>query len=287
MSESKAKSEPRSAGEQSSEQAFYLYCIGERETLAPLLAEETPPVIEHGFALELIAGEALAAVVSAVPLADYGEEALAEHLTDPAWTATRAMRHEAVVEHFARRAAVIPLRFGAIYLQRERVAGMLGERAAEFRSIIERLRGRDEWGVNLYCDRARLLEAIPQASPRLREMNERAAQASPGQAYLLRKQIEAARADEARAAIKRAATRIEQNLVPHSAASTRLRIPKGDATEQGEAIARFAFLVGRAGFPEFRAALEREAQEAAPLGMTLEVTGPWPAYNFAAGESNR
>src|SRR5918912_1778155 len=167
----KSKNEPN---RRDAQHAFYVYCIGEREALAPLFEAALPAAIEVESGLEMEAGDARAAIVSTVPLSDYGEEALQARLSDPTWTAVRAMRHEKVVEHFARRASVVPLRFGTIYLERLGVKGMLAERRAELRAIIERLRGREEWGVNVYCDRAKLSEQIVLLSPRLRELREQA-----------------------------------------------------------------------------------------------------------------
>jgi hypothetical protein len=260
--------------------ALYVYCVGEQEALAPLLKGRLPSPIETPSSLEMIEGEGLAAIASAVPLSDYGEEALQARLTDPTWTAMRAMRHEGVVEHFARRAGVVPLRFGAIYLRRESVEKMLSERSAQFRSIVERLGGREEWGVNVYADRAKLKDGIAQASPVLREMNARAGVASPGQAYLIRKKIEAMRGDEARAETKRVAAAVESELAKASEAATRLRVLKDEGSEHGDLTAKLAFLVARDGFDNFRAAAERLAERHAPLGFRLELTGPWPAYNF-------
>src|SRR5205085_3112316 len=205
-------------------------------------------------------------------------------LADATWTALRAMRHERVVEHFARRAAVVPLRFGALYLARANVGRMLAERAAELRAAVERLRGREEWGVQLYADRARLLEQIADLSPRLRELRAQAERATPGQAYLLQKKIEALRADETRAEARRVAGEIERKLGHASAAAARLRVLKDEASEHGDTLAKFAFLVERARFAEFRATAERLADEHAPAGFKLEMTGPWPAYNFASAQ---
>ena len=87
---------------QRKEQGFYVYCIAERDSLAQVFEDALPRAIESDSALELIAQEDLAAVTSPVPLSDYGEDALQERLTDATWTAIRAMRHEKVVEHFAR-----------------------------------------------------------------------------------------------------------------------------------------------------------------------------------------
>jgi len=269
---------------QTGAQGFYVYCVGERAALEPLFAAALPAAIEAGAGLELIAVDALAAVCSGVALADYGEEALQARLADATWTAVRAMRHERVVAHFAWRTSVVPLRFGVIYLTRGGVEQMLAARRAELQAIIERLRGREEWGVNVYCDRAKLLEQIVTLSPRLRELREQAARATPGQSYLLQKKIEALRADEVRAEVRRTSNEIERELARAGAGAARLRVLKDEASEHGDAVAKFAFLVARTRFDDFRAAAERLAEAHAPAGYKLELTGPWPAYNFAGGE---
>jgi hypothetical protein len=269
------------------EQALYVYCVGERDALAPLFDAELPDAIEDDAKLELIDVGGLAAVVSAVQLADYGEGALAARLADAAWTALRALRHERVAEHFARLAGVVPLRFGAIYLRREGVMQMLRERAAQLRAVLARLSGREEWGLNLYVERARLREEVTRVSARLRELAERAEGSTPGQAYLLHKKIEALRDEEARAETRRAAAEVERRLAAASDGAVRLRVLKDAAAEQGELAARLAFLVQREQFDDFRAAAERLAGEYTPLGFRFELTGPWPPYNFAVSDEER
>jgi hypothetical protein len=263
---------------------LYVYCVGDGAGLAPLFDTELPEAIEEGAGLEPIEAAGLAAVVSAVPLGVYGEGALSERLSDAAWTATRALRHERVAEHFARRAAVVPLRFGAIYLRRAGVAQMLEGRAAQFRAVLARLEGREEWGLNVYVVRASLREEVTRVSARLREMAERADASTPGQAYLLRKKIEGLRDEEARAETRRVAREVEETLAAACDGAARLRVLKDEATEQGELAARLAFLVPSEGFDAFRAAAERLADRYTPLGFRFELTGPWPAYNFAAVE---
>jgi arginyl-tRNA synthetase len=111
-------------------------------------------------------------------------------------------------------------------------------------------------------------------------MAERAEQASPGQSYLMQKKIETLKVDEARAAVSRITDQIEARLREHSDDARRLRILKVETTEHGELKAKFAFLVQRAGFEEFRNAAERLAQEHQAAGIRIELTGPWPVYNF-------
>jgi hypothetical protein len=267
------------------ELAYYVYCIAESATARQLAVDSLPAAIEDNSKLEWISVNDLAALASQVPRAAYSEENLAEQLTDATWTAIRAMRHESVVEYVAKRATVIPLRFGAIYLERAGVEQMLTDQSLDLESIIEQLRGREEWGVNVYCDRAALLSSITSVSPVLRDLVQRAEQASPGQSYLMQKKIETLKVDEARAAVNRIVDQIEERLKEQTDDARRLRILKVETTEHGELKAKFAFLVKRAAFEEFRDAAERLAQEHQDAGVRLELTGPWPVYNFCAGVS--
>src|SRR5215216_1255165 len=106
MSAQNSKRKSGARKRQSDSQAFYVYCVGERDALRLLIEDELPDAIESQARLEMIDAGDLASIASAVPLADYGEDALQARLNDPAWTALRAMRHEKVVEHFASRASV-------------------------------------------------------------------------------------------------------------------------------------------------------------------------------------
>lgn len=288
MSARKREKKPESAGnkqprndEQTSASAFYVYCIGEaRSLLSQPFRERTVAPIEDEGPLELIEEGGLAAVASRVPLKDYDAEALQAHLNDAAWMALRAMRHEGVVGYFAKRASVVPLRFSVIYLDRAGVQKMLAEKGADLRAAIKRLEGREEWGVNVFCDRKALMDALASISPRLRELSEEAAAASPGQAYLVRKKMDGMRQTEARAEVKRTVERIEQELRKMSDGAARLRLLKNEAGEQGELVGKLVFLVERKRFDEFRQAAERLAGEYGGAGFRLELTGPWPAYNF-------
>jgi len=259
---------------------FYVYCIAESAAATQLPADSLPAAIEDDTKIEWVAVNKLAALISQVPGASYSEESLAEHLTDATWTAIRAMRHETVVEYVAKHVTVVPLRFGTIYLERHGIEQMLAERSRELEEMIEHLRGREEWGVNVYSDRAALMSSITSVSPVLRDLVARAEQASPGQSYLMQKKIEALKADEARAEVNRIVDQVENRLREQSDDARRLRILKVETTEHGELKAKFAFLIRRTEFEEFREAAERLAQENQAAGVRLELTGPWPVYNF-------
>jgi hypothetical protein len=109
-----------------------------------------------------------------------------------------------------------------------------------------------------------------------------AKQASPGESYLRQKKIDALRADEAKVEIERAVGEIERKLTARSDGVTKLRILTVETTEHGELKAKFAFLVLKVEFEHFRFAAEELARQMETAGIRIELTGPWPAYNFAA-----
>jgi len=265
----------------SADTGYYVYCVAQLSAAQAITGERVPPSIEENHGVELIGNGQLAAVVSQVLLSEYSEEGLAGKLTDASWTAIRAMRHEHVVEFFAKRTSVVPLRFGTIYLNEDRVEEMLATQESQLKTILERLAGSEEWGVNIYSDRQVLLDNITHVSPRLREMTEEAKKASAGQSYLMQKKIEALKVDEAKVEISRAAEQIENRLRSFSEGATRLRILKVETTEHGELKAKFAFLVRKSKFADFQIAAETSARELHEAGIRIELTGPWPAYNFA------
>lgn len=283
MSKGRTKRRESKSAASNESRALYLYCIAERAALGPVSGDEMPEAIEEGAAVEIIEAGDLAAIASEVPVSEYGEKPLAARLADPAWTAVRAMRHEKVVEHFAGRAGVIPLRFATIYLSRERIREMISDRREELLPIIERLRGREEWGINVCRNTGALMSEITSISPRLSELARRADKAPPGQAYLLRKQIEALKADEVKAETRRVVEEVERRLAAASEAAARLRMAKDETGERGEIVAKLAFLVPRERFDKFRDAAERLAGEHR-AGFRLEMTGPWPAYNFSSAD---
>jgi len=261
---------------------YYVYCICERVPAEAIAHDRLPLSIDEQGSLEAVISNDLAAIVSAVPLSAFGELALAEHLTDAAWTAVKAMRHEQVVEHFAKRTSVVPLRFGTIYLDHSGIESMLNEKREQLSAILKRLQGHEEWGVNVYSDRNVLLENITSVSPRLREMTETLSHAPPGQAYLLQKKIDALRTDEVKVEVVRIADEIEQTLQAKSDDLVKLRILKVETTEHGELKAKFAYLVDQRKFDEFKDTAEKLAQQFDSSGIKIELTGPWPPYNFAS-----
>src|SRR3954451_21818916 len=109
--------------------------------------------VADGRGPRLVPDGELAAVVSAVPLSDFGEQALHENLNDLGWLERMVRAHEAVLEALLAGGAVVPLRVCTIYRGEDQVRALLGARAEELGEALSTLTCRAEWGVKIVADR--------------------------------------------------------------------------------------------------------------------------------------
>jgi hypothetical protein len=219
--------------------------------------------------LAVVERDGLAAVASRVPLSEYGEDALRENLNDLAWLEDVARRHDRVLAELLGGGPVVPLRICTIYRDDGQLAAMLVERGAELEATLERLDGKAEWGVKAVAEPERL-EA--QREPAL------AAPTSPGAAYLARKKQAAAARGEAERLIASTVRDAHARLCELAAAAVLLPSQNRDLSgHRGEMVFNAAYLVDEERALAFGAAVEEQGCE----GLRFELTGPWPAYNFA------
>ena len=265
---------------------YYLYCIVEAGAeVENLLDRHAVPGLEPNEALFPIRQNDLIAAVSRVPAVAFNEESLNLLLTDLPRLAPLALGHEDAIRPLASVAtALVPMSFGTVYDSPDHIAQVLVQRAAQLRGLFDRVRGRQEYTLKLYCEPAQLLAAAEVASDRLRDLEDDAKQAAPGRAYLLRKQAERVRVKEAERLRQLAVSTIGEQLAELSVAWRQDEIPSG---QQGPKVMtlKAVFLIDKGASEHFLARVVDLAPVYAPWGFTLDVTGPWAPYSFVGEHS--
>jgi hypothetical protein len=260
---------------------LYVYLIGLNRDLQEALAQSAAPAgLEPNEPLSLIGTGMLAALASRVPLDRYGEGRFETQLKDPLWTADKVMRHQAVAAFFSERQAVIPLRFGTIYSDAKKIDEMLRERTDSLMSALTRVEGSEEWALSLLADRSVLAEKITGLSPKLAQMRRRARSTSQGQAYLLKKQSERMRTAEMKNHLKKVADDMASLLGDAAKALKRLPPAEHESKQTPGLAAKFVYLVPKKNVADFKKQAEKLAQRHGAHGFRIELTGPWPPYNF-------
>jgi Gas vesicle synthesis protein GvpL/GvpF. len=104
-------------------------------------------------------------------------------------------------------------------------------------------------------------------------------EAESGTAYLQRrKQVQDAEADLDDWLDETAEGLLDPLRAP--ARETRVLPVQGNAGREADVVFNWAFLVPSANVEAFRAEVERAEQDHEATGLTLDLTGPWPPYNF-------
>jgi hypothetical protein len=216
---------------------------------------------------------ALLAAASDVDETEYGEAPLNERVRDLDWLAARAAQHQAVNGRLLDLlGTVLPLSFGAIYRDDERVRQMLREHAADRVAQLASLAGRAEWVVTVSRD-----ADSPVDDAEVRALDERIAASPPGRAFLLDKQRGTTLARSTQQRDSDAAAAALAGL--EGVAERTFREPVGVVGTDTVAL-RASILVARdreAALVKAIAELEAGLGES---GYRVRASGPWPAYRF-------
>jgi hypothetical protein len=253
-----------------SERALYVYGVVAR-TASPSLFDDVRGV-DPSEPVTLVHDGDVAAIASAVRLDEFGEAAIEDNLRDPGWLADKARAHDAVLAAAVGRTTVLPFRFGAIYRNEDHILELLRERG-DFASALRRLDGAVELGVKAFVDAGSLAE-------RLAADRSAGEEVSAGRAYMQRKQV-ARQVDED---VERFVAERAQEVHDRLAAVARDARVNALQPAERRMILNGAYLVPSDAESRFRDEVAAAARRNEADGVALELTGPWPPYNFAGEE---
>jgi hypothetical protein len=252
----------------------YVYCLV-RSDRAPPLARAPAGLSGTGKLRLLDAGSGLWLVVTSAPPERYGEEAIDRGLKDLDWVSACAVAHEAVVEHFTRGRAVVPMKLFTLFRSDDRALQHVRGQRRRLDRVLQRVTGHQEWGVRILFDEVRALKDAEAAASRA------AARAgTAGAGFLARKKAlrDAGKVHAAEA--RKRADRVYAALAAVAADATRRAPQQGDPTA-GRLVLDAAFLVRAGKAAAFRAAV-RKAIRPLPESDQVTLSGPWPPYHFVA-----
>jgi len=260
------------------ERGFYVYGVASaHEASVPDALEGVMP----GAPVELIEDAGLAAIASRVSMAEFGEAELHENLNDVAWLEATARTHERVLDEALARMTVVPMRLCTVYRSEEQVHKMLAGEREVLVDALERLAGKTEWGVKLFAEEGALerAAAADEGGGTLEDGG-----ASAGAAYLERKRRASRAREEADVLAGEWAEEAHVRLarVASEALENPLQRPEVSGHE-GEMLLNGVYLVDDEGAEEFRRVVEALDADFRERGATVELTGPWPPYNFVKG----
>ena len=226
------------------------------------------------------------AVLCQVPLSEFEESALKNNLNNPVWLEANVVGHQSVLQALASNGPVIPMKFCTIYLSEERVLSALEDYYPQFTNNLQLIQGKQEWGVKLYFDQCEITQQVKLNNPRLQEIQAGIAKKSEGVAYFARKKLEVATSEEVERFSDQVAQTCHDRLTACAFKSCITPLQSTEVTGRTDKMAlNGAYLIENLKIDLFQAELEALKALFAPSGAKLELSGPWPPYNFVAVEA--
>jgi gas vesicle protein GvpL/GvpF len=270
------------AADRRPDQLLWAYCVLRGEQLPD------PPRASGLGPVETVASGALAALVSPVAEAEYSEAQLRRNLNDLAWLERVARAHEAVLEQAFAAGPIVPLRLCTLYESETRVRHMLEREAATLSGALETLDGRQELGVKVLLDPDRLAAAARAGSPDVASYERDLEGRSEGGAYMLRRRLERRVHELARARAREIAGEVHAQLADRAIDAVTHRPQNRELSgHEGEMVLNAAYLVDAQRAAEVRSVASELERGLGAVGARIELTGPWPPFNFVPGETAR
>jgi len=257
----------------SDHELIYLYCV----------TGETPDLREITSLVNLywIAHRDLCAVVSNVPELEFNEKALHQNVNDLEWLKLKVMLHEGVIESVMKRQTVVPFKFATLFRHQDNLTTCLEQNYEHLKTTLLNLKGREEWGVKVYCDRRKLHASLAGVDDPLIQLDREIAVAMPGKAFFLKKQREdLVRTEADRKVIEYSQDCFERLSEGSLKAHLNACLPGEVTSQKEEMILNAAFLIEALKHSVLKGAVHKLEADYEDKGLRFDCTGPWPPYNF-------
>ena len=238
--------------------------------------------------VERVEAAGLAALVSRVPASDFGADPLRENLNDLTWLERVARAHEAVLDQSLRMSTMVPLRLCTLYESEDSVRRMLERERDAFTEALDELAGREEWGLKMLVDPDQLAREARATSDEAERFEQELDATSGGGAYMLRRRFERHVRELSDSLAREVAEQVHARVQDWAIDAVSLPPQNRDLSgHEGEMLLNAAYLIESDrvdGLEELVAELEARYES---LGAQLELTGPWPPYNFVPDRAKR
>jgi hypothetical protein len=268
-------------------EAFYIFGFSKEiltrlfkpmASLIYLYAITDSPVALQG--TRVFTHDKLHALVREVRDEEYGETALRQHLARIEWVESAVRHHDEVISELTARATVIPVKFPTLFHNDASLKNFLSANESTFRVLLERLVGKEEWGLKVYASPSSL-DSVASAHNEITQLDAEIAAAPAGKAYMLKKKRESLVSSLSSSSLTGITEQIMTELQSVTvAAKTNPVLSKTVTEREDEMILNAAFLVERSRSAAFLAAVDT-LQKKFP-SLLLDASGAWAAYNFCA-----
>ncbi|MDP1760137.1 MAG: GvpL/GvpF family gas vesicle protein [Candidatus Woesebacteria bacterium] len=190
--------------------------------------------------------------------------------------------HEDVVDTLMKQTTIVPIKFGTVLKDEEAALKMLQDYEGKFKKLLSKFTGREEWGIKVYADSKKFKDYIGKNEPEfLKQQGSLSKVASKGAAYLLgRKMEEELKNDVASRLAKTSEVIFQEAGKDAYEAKLNKTLPQKLTGKNKEMILNTAFLIEKEKVARFCKQVKKLIEKYEPMGIEIELSGPWPPYSF-------
>lgn len=257
---------------------FYIYCVCIGADAGKIKAGG----VEFGLVPRAIAFKDIEAIVSEVDLSKFNAKTIKDKLQEDAkWTEKNVKRHHEVIAEANKTRAVIPMKFGTLYKTKKNLEAMLAKYYRKFKNLLLRLKDKQEWGVKGYLEYEKFAGILKNKNKEIRKLEKKRSSVSEGMKWYVDRKSDEMIAGQLEHEVEEELKKIVDKLERHAQAiKLNDLLPKVVGEPGKDMILNAACLVRNDALDSFRASFEELAKKCAASGIILEMTGPWPPYNF-------
>lgn len=249
---------------------FYIYCIRNRHEQV------------KGAGLLSIPFRDIEATAMEVDLGEFGEKEIEDRLkNDARWTEKSIRHHHELIDQLGKKDTVIPCKFGTVFRTKKRIEEMLEKDYKQFSYLLSCLSGKQEWGLKIYLDSQKFIEGLKKEDQEILALQKRKETAGEGMKWYLDQKMGALIDQKLEVEVDRCLAEIVEWL-KQSAEKVVLNDPEtsGLSLENQEMILNSTCLLKTEGVGSWQEKWEKFFKELYKRGLSCEITGPWPPYNF-------
>lgn len=257
---------------------FYVYCIRQ---LTNTFSTGTKGV-KFAKSTKVFPFKDIEAIVGEVDPSKFDGEKIKEKLlNDVKWAEENVRAHHEVIDQAFQIGVVIPMKFGTMYKNKESLVEMLAKYYLQFTNVISQLQDKKEWGVKAYLNHKKFIESLKKKNKEIQKLEKRGSSLPEGMRWYTERKIDEIIAQVLEEETEEKLRYLVEKLEKYSEKVRMNEALSKDIQEPDrEMIMNVACLVKNDALQSFKDLFHELAKETKHKGILLELTGPWPPYNF-------
>jgi len=252
---------------------IYLYCLAISRT-------EPGYWLEMGRLKSFKVGD-FYVIVKNIPETDFSEENLRRNFSDKLWVKTNVQDHIAILKKIMEHHEVLPFKFGTVFNDEADLKTYIASHSTTLSRNFYALAGREEWRIQVFCNRKALRRHIDELSDLAAAMEKEIMASSPGKAHLLiRNKTGLIESEMDRICKNYSQEYLDEFNRLSDLYSLNNLLPKEYTEREDNMILNANFLVHKNKHNMFQETLETSRKKGVNFGFFLEISGPDPPLSF-------